>query len=136
MAIDFTLEFQIFVLVALGGLALEVFLSQVYLSFFKQHIKIYHFALARYLLLLIPPLLAFLILVARIGLSPLNAFFVFMLVGTICEWLIGYFYQKLIGQRLWTYHRFSIQGYTSLLSIPIWGCAGVLFWLLINLLAG
>jgi len=69
-------------------------------------------------------------MIQRTGSQLLLVCLSFALVGTFLEWLIGFFYHKIVGQKLWTYHRYSLSGYTSLLSIPLWGLAGALFWLL------
>lgn len=50
------------------------------------------------------------------------------IVGSVAEGFVGFVYDKVLNKRLWTYNRLSIKGYTSLLSIPIWGIAGILFW--------
>lgn len=64
------------------------------------------------------------------GLSVLQVYLVFALVGTFLEWIIGFMYRQIVGEKLWSYHRYAIAEYTSFLSIPIWGLAGVLFWVL------
>ena len=59
---------------------------------------------------------------------PLISVFVFSAVlGTLCEWLLGFYYERIIGQKLWRYKRLNISGYTSWLVVPVWGCAGLLF---------
>ena len=65
-----------------------------------------------------------------VGLNALRIFLLFALLGPLGEWCIGFAYQAIVGQKLWTYHRFSINGNTSLLAIPFWGFAGVLFYYL------
>lgn len=50
--------------------------------------------------------------------------------GALYEYVIGFTYHKIMKRHLWTYHRFSIRGYTSLLSIPLWGIGTIFFWLL------
>ena len=51
-------------------------------------------------------------------------------LGFILEYGVGFAYHKTLNRRLWTYSRLSINGYTSWLTLPIWGVAGVIFWLL------
>lgn len=53
-----------------------------------------------------------------------------MLVGALFELVMGFLYHRILGHRLWTYHRHSIGGYTSWLAVPMWGIAGVVFWFL------
>lgn len=64
----------------------------------------------------------------------LHRYLLFCFVGTLCEFLIGFSYHRTVGQRLWTYHRFSLNGYTSLLAIPFWGVGGLLFYLITKIL--
>jgi uncharacterized membrane protein len=61
-------------------------------------------------------------------------FLFFAVIGTFMEWLIGFAYENVVGKILWTYDKFNINGYTSYLSIPLWGIAGVVFWLIANVL--
>ena len=75
-------------------------------------------------------MISYLIVVLRVGASLIYVFLIFSLVGTFLEGLIGYFYHNIVGQRLWTYHRYALKGYTSFLSIPIWGLGGAMSWLL------
>jgi len=59
-------------------------------------------------------------------------FLIFAGVGTALEWLVGFSFHMVMGQRLWTYYKYNINTYTSLLSIPLWGIAGVFFYLLVK----
>ncbi len=61
-------------------------------------------------------------------------FIVSAIVGFLAEWFFGFIYHKVLNKRLWTYNRLSIKGYTSFLSIPAWGIAGVVFWFLSKLI--
>ncbi|MCI0566508.1 hypothetical protein L0Y46_04935 [bacterium] len=56
------------------------------------------------------------------------------MVGFILEYALGLTYHKTLNKRLWTYGRLSVDGYTSFLSIPVWGIAGVVFWLVSKLI--
>ncbi|MBI2514748.1 hypothetical protein HYV91_00960 [Candidatus Wolfebacteria bacterium] len=81
-----------------------------------------------YLALIIIPILAVLTLSYLFNERILALFLISAFVGTLLEYLIGLAYHKTLNQRLFTYNRLSMGGYTSLLSIPIWGVAGVMFW--------
>jgi uncharacterized membrane protein YjfL (UPF0719 family) len=62
-----------------------------------------------------------------------KVFILFLLssfVGFALEYVLGFVYHKTLNKRLWTYTRLSIQEYTSLLPIPLWGIVGVVFWFL------
>jgi hypothetical protein len=55
--------------------------------------------------------------------------------GFVMEYIIGLAYHKTLGRRLWYYQRYALSGgYTSWLTLPIWGIAGALFWFLIEIL--
>lgn len=81
-----------------------------------------------YVAIIVWPLLSVIILMFFIGIDLLKLFVISMIVGTIFELLLGFVYEKVLNQKLWKYNQFSIKGYTSLLSIPLWGIAGVVFW--------
>lgn len=123
-------NFYIFLGLIVGGLLVEVLFSQFHYLFTKKHYKKYHYSFSRYLFLLLFPLLATFFIFSQAGLKLLHVFLVFALAGTILEWLVGFSFHMVVGNRLWTYSRYSINKYTSLLSIPLWGLLGILFWLL------
>ena len=123
-------DFFIFLLLVVGGVIFEKLAQIAYFKITNKKFKEHHFSFSRYIYLLIFPLLATFIMIQRTGSQLLLVCLSFALVGTFLEWLIGFFYHKIVGQKLWTYHRYSLSGYTSLLSIPLWGLAGALFWLL------
>ena len=50
--------------------------------------------------------------------------------GVLYEFVIGFTYHKIMKRHLWTYHRYSLKGYTSILSVPLWGIGTIFFWLL------
>lgn len=123
-------DLLLFFFLAVGGVVLEEFVQNLYFKLAKKKFKEHRFSFSRYIYLLLFPLLATLVILQRNDTKLLMVFLTFSLFGTFLEWLIGFFYHKIVGQRLWTYHRYSWSGYTSWLSIPLWGLAGVLFWLL------
>ncbi len=59
-----------------------------------------------------------------------------VLIGSCCEWLLGYYYEKIMGEQLWKYDSKSLNGHTSLRVLPYWGLAGVSFGILTNLVFG
>lgn len=123
-------NFLLFFGIVIVGVIIEITAAKIYFRLVKKDSKINHHSFRRYVFLLTFPLLAVFVIVKKEGLTALNVFLVFSIVGTFLEWLIGFSYHKVVGQRLWTYHKYSLTGYSSLLSIPLWGMAGVLFWLL------
>lgn len=124
--------FLIYFFAVSGGALLEALLFYAHKKVTGKLHKTYHFSLARFLGLLFFPLLATGTMLWFTGGQLVMVFLVFSVVGTVLEWTLGFCYQQIVGQRLWTYHRFPISGHTSLLSIPFWGIAGVMFWLLVR----
>jgi hypothetical protein len=131
---EFTSVTLIFLLLIIGGFLIESFVSQIHYFIFKKGFKKYHYKFSRYLFYLLFPILALIFSFAFTASRVFYVFIVFSVIGTVLEWLAGFAYHMVVGQRLWTYHRFSIGGYTSLFSIPLWGLGGVLFYLLEKLI--
>lgn len=119
-----------FLLILVIGVLIEVAVSQLHFYMTNKHIKRYHFSYSRYFFLLLFPMVAAFVTFGQTGITLVKVFLAFALVGTFLEWLIGFSYHMVVGQRLWTYHRLGLNGYTSILSIPLWGLAGALFYLL------
>jgi uncharacterized membrane protein len=113
---------------ALLGLLLETLLFKLHYLVTKKHYKEHHYKFSRYVSLLVFPMLLVLLVIFKTDATTLYVFFSSALFGTLLEWLIGWSYYNIMGQRLWTYHRYTISKYTSLLSIPLWGFFGVVFW--------
>ena len=124
----------LFVLIIVFGVGFEMVLSRIYFKHqgvARKH-QVVHFKFLRYLFLISIPILLTLFMAYTVGASVLKYFLLFAAIGTIFEYCIGYSYETIVGQRLWTYYKYSIRGYTSLLSIPLWGLCGVLMYLLVQ----
>lgn len=124
----------IFLAMVAGGVQLEGSFAGLHDRFSKLRYKRNRFRLGRYFFLLAFPLLATLFALYAQGVSAAYAFLLFAVAGTALEWLVGSAFHRVVGQRLWTYHRYSMGGYTSWLSVPLWGMAGVPFLLLVKAL--
>lgn len=124
----------IFLVTIVFGVGLEVLLSNIYFkkSGVKNKHQVIHFKFYRYLFLVSVPIIITLIMSRMIDASILKFFIIFALLGTILEYCIGYSYKMVVGQKLWSYYRYSIKGYTSLLSIPLWGLCGSMMYLLVR----
>ena len=122
----------LYLIMVVSGFLIEAFISQTHFFLTKKHYKKYHYSFARYLLLLSIPLLSTIFIFNQVGVTILNVFLIFAGVGTALEWLVGFSFHMVMGQRLWTYYKYNINTYTSLLSIPLWGIAGVFFYLLVK----
>jgi len=92
------------------------------------------FRWSEYCAIIILPILCVIFLAFYINIQILNLFVISAFLGFCLEFIIGLTYHKTLNKRLWKYKKFSIKGYTSLLSLPLWGIAGVLFWLMSKLL--
>jgi uncharacterized membrane protein len=117
-----------------GGVVLEAIALETYLYFTKKHLRKNYFFYGRYVFLLTFPLLGTLIVINIEGWPLFKIFLSFMAIGPVFEWLVGFFYYHIVGARLWTYHKLSLWGHTSLLAVPLWGMAGILFYLLTQFL--
>ncbi len=118
----------LFVTLLIGGAMIESIFSRFYRRGKAKHPS--HFYLSRYLYLMSMPLLAMIVLYLLSGMTPIRIFIIFALLGPVLEWLIGFAYESVVGQKLWTYHRFAISGYTSFLTMPIWGLGAIIFYYL------
>jgi uncharacterized membrane protein len=92
------------------------------------------FKWSEYWLLLAAPLLCCASLLYWFGIKILYLFLVSMIIGIFLEYILGYGYHMTLNKRLWTYSRYSLNGYTSWLVLPMWGIAGVAFWLIIRMI--
>lgn len=116
-----------------SGLGLEILFSKAFYKLTNNPYKTHHFSFGKYIYFLLFPFIIILVYLKGNNLDLLGIFVTFSLLGTLSEWLIGFFYHSIVGQRLWTYHRYPITKYTSLLSIPMWGIAGLIFYLFMQI---
>ncbi len=114
---------------SLGGLFLFVLcLGCVSAYYYGRHTK--KFRWSEYVAIFIAPLFLVLLYAWYIDTLIFKLFIASACLGFVTEYLLGLAYHKTLNKRLWNYSRLSLNGYTSLLSIPLWGIAGVLFWYL------
>lgn len=116
-------------IISSGLILLAISLVGGYLSYLYGR-KVKRFRWSEYFLLMIVPVAGSLALSYQYGTKIIYLFFISMFVGFALEYLLGLGYHKTLNRRLWTYGRYSVGGYTSLLTFPMWGVAGVAFWLL------
>lgn len=92
-----------------------------------------HFLWREYWAMVAAPLLGALGLTYFFGWAPIKMFFLGIIILPILEWFTGRTYHRIMGSRLWTYERYKLPGgYTSYLTLPIWGSGMVLLWLIAN----
>ena len=113
----------------LGILFVFIDLVGFYLAYLYGR-KTKNFRWREYLAITIFPIIGVLVLTYLSGVKVLLLFAVSCFVGFSLEYVLGLAYHKTLNKKLWEYKRLSINGYTSLLSIPFWGVGGVAFWFL------
>jgi lysylphosphatidylglycerol synthetase-like protein (DUF2156 family) len=130
------LELIVFIAMLVCGLLATAVLANI-LDFGKRRRKRRRFNYFRYLLLLLAPagvtIWAAETVEAR---AVCEVFLVFAVLGSAAEWLIGYSYVQVVTERLWTYHRLSGDGNSSLLALPFWGLGGVFFLMVYRAILG
>jgi hypothetical protein len=113
-----------------------IFLILSFIGFYLAYLygkKTTEFRWSEYIAIIIIPILFIVFLILYYDFAILKLFIVSASIGFVAEGLIGFVYDKVLNRRLWTYNRLSIKGYTSYLSIPLWGIAGVIFWFITKL---
>ena len=120
-------------LTILGFILIIICFIGFYLAYLYGH-KTKRFRWSEYIAITIWPLLAILVLAFFINIKILLLFVISSFIGFVLEYLAGLIYHKTLNKKLWEYKRLSLKGYTSLLTIPIWGFMGVLFWFLAKMI--
>jgi hypothetical protein len=123
----------IFLFLIIIGIIFEGISSKLYYKNKKVSFR-KHFHFIRYMYLLLFPTIGIIVSIYIGGSTAFKTFLLFSLLGPLCEWCIGFAYQQIVGQKLWTYHRYALAGNTSLLAIPFWGFAGILFYYLARII--
>jgi uncharacterized membrane protein len=110
-------------------LSLTIFFTFILLWFFAYLFKNKHKKLS-IILFIFAPIISFLLSVNHYGYTVVYLYFSFIILGTIGEFSFGYFYHKIFKKKLWEYKTMKLgkDGYTSLVSVPFWGMAGLMFW--------
>lgn len=85
---------------------------------------------SEYFVLSLAPLAGLTFLIYLDGFKMILFFLACCLGGFCAEFFLGFFGEKILGQKMWIYQKFSVLGYTSLLSLPFWGGLGLAFWIL------
>lgn len=96
--------------------------------------KTKEFKWSEYVVLIAAPVIGSLSLAYFFGKGIIHLFVISSIVGFALEYIIGFAYHKTLNKRLWTYDRYSVGGYTSFLTFPMWGVAGIVFWFFVKLL--
>lgn len=96
--------------------------------------KTHNFRWSEYFAIIIVPLICVGVLAYFYGLKILVFFAASCLIGFVFELVFGFIYHKVLNARLWTYHKLSVKGYSSLLSILPWGVTGVVIYFVSKIL--
>ena len=90
------------------------------------------FSWRKYVALLSAPTLVVALATFTYDTRVLYLYAVSALFGFALEFCLGFTYHKTMRTPLWLYDKdaYPVWRYTSLLTIPMWGVAGVLFWAL------
>ncbi len=126
--------FAIFALMLIVRIVLEYIFEKAHFVVFKKRRKTHYFPAGKFLYFLIFPLMSVIFVATQLQIPIIFGFLIFSIVGTTAEYFLGYTFHKIVGRKLWTYHTYSIGGYTSWLSIPLWGIGGIFFWLISRLI--
>lgn len=122
-------EAIIFILLCFVGILIEIIATKVYSKLTNQNLKIHRqFSWPGYIGLLVVPIWGFLYLLITQGRVIVYFFFIFAILGPFFEYLLGLLSHRLVGVKLWSYYQYDIQGYTSWLTIPLWGLGGLVLW--------
>jgi len=92
--------------------------------------KTEQFSWLEYFLILLPLGLSVAIFYLTVNAKIIYLVFYSAIFGTIFEHIIGVVYHKVLNKPLWSYNRLTWKGYTSMLSIPLWGFGGLVFWVI------
>jgi uncharacterized membrane protein len=116
-------------IILLGIIFIFIDLLGFYLAYlYGRHTKIFRWS--EYAAIIIFPIIGVFIFAFIFDFRILSLFIISCLAGFSLEYIIGLTYHKTLNRKLWEYKRLSVGGYTSLLSIPMWGVVGVTFWFL------
>jgi uncharacterized membrane protein len=117
-------------LFALGPMMMSLLATSGFYSAYLYGHRATKFYWTRYWAMMTVPLLAVLMMIIWVGVNVLYLFVVSMFVGLAFEYVFGRAFHTALKTRLWTYKRYGIDGYTSWLAAPMWGTAGIVFWML------
>jgi uncharacterized membrane protein len=111
-------------------LTVVIFLIFILFWFFAYFFKRNKFQKTSLIFFISAPIISFLFTLNYYGIKIIYIFISFIIFGTLGEFCFGYLYHKIFKKKLWEYKTMKLgkNGYTSLLSVPFWGMAGLMFW--------
>ncbi|HEU5004588.1 MAG TPA: hypothetical protein VFT49_00695 [Candidatus Saccharimonadales bacterium] len=108
----------IFTIILFSGWIIEGFWFDIKRKKHRLNVK-------NYLLFLVGPLASTGFAIYKLGSAAVYMFILSVFLGALCEYIVDRSYTVFFGARLWRYYRYSINGDTSYLALPIWGSAGL-----------
>src|SRR6185312_3889543 len=111
------------------GLFGEIFVALLSEALHHKPFRIHHtFSIGKRLSLVMLPIWGILaVFLVDHNASLVELFVASAIVGTVFEFLTGYFFLKVFQVKIWTYQHGTLGKFTSIYSIPYWGGGGLLF---------
>ena len=90
------------------------------------------FRWSEYVALMCAPTIVVFIEAYLIDIRILTLYLASAMLGFVLEFFLGFAYHQVLNRKLWVYdsQAYAVGGYTSWLTLPMWGVAGVIFWTL------
>ncbi len=84
----------------------------------------------KFIVLMTAPTVSVLLFACYLDPRFLLVYVVSALVGFVAEFCLGFAYHTIMGTKLWKYdaNAYPLLEYTSWLTLPMWGVAGIVFW--------
>lgn len=89
---------------------------------------------SEYFVMILWPILGTIVLSYYEGWQILLFFLVCMIIGFILEIRLNQNFEKILGEKFYIYKKITYKGYSSLLSLPFWGAAGIVFLIIAKIL--
>ncbi len=120
---------KLFLLLVAAMVMFDLAVQHVVKSVFKKKFKTSHpYHTLSKIGILSVPLLGLAVLVWNADWGYVRLFMASAVIGTLLEYLLGVFLKHIRGSEVWTYHFLPLGRYTSWISIPYWGGAGLVFF--------
>ncbi len=121
-------DLRIFLLIVLCGFIIESVFYLIFKSLFgknfRQHFKPKIVSISIFTI----PIWGLVFLITRQNFGFIKIFLLSAIIGTMAESLLGRFLSDVLGKPVWSYDFARIGRFTSWISIPYWGGAGLLFF--------
>lgn len=120
---------KLFLLLVAVMVVFDLLVQHIVKLFFNKKLKTSHpYHIFSKIVILSVPLLGLVMLVWNSEWGYVRLFMASAVIGTLLEYLLGVFLMHIRGSEVWTYHFLPLGRYTSWISIPYWGGAGLVFF--------